>query len=143
MSRSSLTAARVLALLLLVMTASCWRHRRGEAEEQRITLFVRNWSTFDVTIYAIPSRGAPESRVRIGTVTALATDTLEVRDVLAPTGLLTLQLHAFATRSTWTSPGVQIGPGTAACLDVHADAYGNLDRSTLSLRLIAAGAAGA
>lgn len=127
---SARVAAFALSAIVLATGVSCGPLRRG-ADADAIPLVSRNRSSFDVIVYALPTRAVPESRIRLGRVQALSENTLLVRSSALPRGLLTVYLRAAATPHEWVSQEVPVSPGTAACLDIQADPSGRLTRSFL------------
>ncbi|HUF27037.1 MAG TPA: hypothetical protein VMM18_08680 [Gemmatimonadaceae bacterium] len=127
---SARIAAFGLSIVVVAVGVSCGPLRRG-ADQDAVPLVVRNRSSFDVIVYALPSRAVPESRIRLGRVPALSEDTLLVSSSAMPRRLLTVYLRAAATPHEWISQEVAVSPGTAACLDIQADPSGRLTRSFL------------
>jgi hypothetical protein len=94
------------------------------------SLVVRNRSVFDVNVYSLSSPAA--APVRLGTVVGASTATfpLHARD-LAAGGVLVVRLHAIGSNRSWTSPGVSVGAGLMAILDVNTDPFGDCSSSSL------------
>ena len=95
-----------------------------------VHLEVRNRGFFDVVVYGVPS--GVDARVRLGTVTGNSEARLTVpQHAVRPGGTLVLFVHAIGSAGSWLSPGVPVGDGTLATLDVLADSDGGLSRSVL------------
>lgn len=93
-------------------------------------LVVRNRGSFDVNVYALSSPLA--APIRLGTVVGASTATfaLHARD-LSASGVLVVRIHAIGSSQSWTSPGVSVGAGLMAILDVTSDPFGDCSSSSL------------
>jgi hypothetical protein len=138
--RSVLGAARLssagilLALGLVLAAESCTPWRNG-AEPVVSSLVVRNRGFFDVNVYAMPSIGAPATR--LGTVVGESTQTFALyARHLQPGDLLVVRVRAIGANSIWTSPSVPIGEGMLAVLDVYTDASGDCSTSNLHTAVV-------
>jgi len=114
---------------LALASASCAVGRSAPEPVAR-SLVVRNRSAFDVNVYTMSSLVAPP--LRLGTVvgTSTATFPLHARD-LAAGGALVVRIHAIGSNRSWTSPGVAVGSGMLAILDVTSDPFGDCSSSSL------------
>lgn len=129
---------RATALLLLAAALACHRGRATtDYASLAVTLDVRNYSPFDVNVFALPSP-ASQTRIRLGNVTAFADAELRVPPAALRQGsLLVLYLHAVGSGSSWISPEVSVSAGVRPCLDINSDLSGNLRMSVFYSRIAA------
>jgi len=127
--RASLRPTAVGLLVGVLVSVSCTLGRTAP-EPVASSLVVRNRSVFDVNVYAMASIAARP--IRLGTVVGASTATfpLHVRDLTAG-GVLVVRLHAIGSNLSWTSPGVSVGRGMLAILDVNSDPFGDCSSSSL------------
>jgi hypothetical protein len=127
----SLRAITLLGALgtLALSASSCALGRTGP-EPAISSLVVRNRGFLDVNIYAMQSAGAMPTR--LGTVVGATTATfpLHAHD-LQPGSFLVVRIRAIGSMRSWTSPGVPVGDGVLAVLDVNTDAFGDCSTSSL------------
>ncbi|MDQ8164113.1 MAG: hypothetical protein P3C10_16160 [Gemmatimonadota bacterium] len=98
-----------------------------------VMLIVENRGYHDVNVYAVRSEGARGTR--LGTVIGNTTTTFRVRENdLQPGGIMVLQVRAIGGRSTWTTPGLLVGVGSIAKLDVVATGTTDLSQSQFYLQ---------
>jgi hypothetical protein len=128
---------RAIALVgLIAGSALTCTSIRTEPEPALSSLVVRNRGYFDVNVYTMSSPGAPPAR--LGTVVGSSTATFALRSRdLQPGDILVVWIRAIGALTSWTSPGVSVGPGLVAVLDVSSDAFGDCSSSNLHTILIA------
>lgn len=120
--------ATIPAVALLASALACAGRGKPGTPQPDIPLVVHNSAFNDVIIYAVPS-GA-DTRVRIGNVTGNSDARFSVRrSLMRAEGILVLNLRAIGSRYSWTTPSLSVQQGDAACLDIFADASGDLSRS--------------
>ena len=130
--RGILSAALAVGALAVGALSAC---ALGTATGAGMTvmLIVENRAYHDVNVYAVRNEGARGTR--LGTVIGNTTTTFRVRENdLQPGGIMVLQVRAIGGRSTWTTPGLLVGTGSIAKLDVVATGTTDLSQSQFYLR---------
>ncbi len=118
--------------LLLLGLSGCRFGKTGGAA-RTVTLVVENRGFYDVNVYAVRSPGA--RGVRVGTVVGNNTQIFRVRETdLQAGGIMVLQVRAIGGRNWWTSPGLLVGTGSIAKLDVVATGSSDLSQSQFYVR---------
>jgi hypothetical protein len=121
---------RACALLVFVAVgAACGGPRRsGDIVAPQLALEVYNSSFYEVTVYSLLATSGP--RMRLGTATSYVTTKLPIpNNAYRPGGSLVLQLHAIGANRWWTTPELPLAWDLTPCLEIMADASGNMSRS--------------
>ncbi len=128
-------SARLVLLfmsMLLVTLSGCKLGKPGPSP-RTVTLVVENRGFYDVNVYAVRSPGARGAR--LGTVIGNNTQIFRVRETDLQAGsIMVLQVRAIGGRNSWTSPGLLVGTGSVAKLDVVASGSTDLSQSQFYVR---------
>jgi hypothetical protein len=126
---SPVTRLGSLVLLATLALACGGRRTASDAVVPQIALEVYNGAFFDVNVYGLPAGAG--SRVRIGTAWSFTTTKLPIPNAAYRAGgSLVLQLHAIGTSRWWTTHELPMAWDLTPCLDISADASGNMSRSS-------------
>jgi len=131
MRRNRFASVGLWATLYLLAACAVFRGRGNSGETY--PLIVNNRTTFDVTIYAVPSQGSA-TLMRIGDARPNSTTSLIVgRNALQPQNILQVQVHAIGSARSvrsWRSPTEPLDSTLTAELDIRANPNGDLSRSS-------------
>lgn len=122
--------SRVAMLTAAILVLAACFNVRAVPEPVATSLTVRNRSSFDVDVFAIPVQSAPPTRLGTVLSNSAAIFSLHTHD-LQPGGFLGVEVHAIGARGSWISDVVPVSSQEIAVLDVHADPFGDCSTSTL------------
>ena len=98
---------RLLSASLLTGIAACGPLRLGGSSDEDALLYFNNDSSEQAAVYA--TSGA--AQIRLGTVSALRTDTLRLPDSIVSQGHTTIFVRLFARNETPSAGNVSVWPG--------------------------------
>lgn len=130
MSSTSRRAALLVLMGSLLGTQACFSKGASGAGQPSVFMIASNRGFYDVNIYSVRS-GNSVGR-RLATVTGNSTQTVKIAVTELQAGnMLSVQVRSVGGRYSWISPGVQIGSGTVARLDIIQTANGALNQSQM------------